>query len=79
MSLEGQLNKLTKNPYHQGDHDPRHETAGLPEDGATEEQEIEGHVEAAGAEGDEGQVRRQPLRVVQKLEDGQPEMKCLSG
>ena len=45
----------------------------MAKDCPAEEKEVEGDVEAAGAEGNEREVGRHTLRVVQQLENGQPE------
>ena len=56
--------------FQQCDGQPRQHETWNPEPGAAEKQQVHGHVEAADAEGAEGDVHGVGSDVVQQLEDG---------
>ena len=57
--------------FDQGDDQPGCQGPGLPEAGPTNEEDVQGDIDATHAEGDKCQTWCDALQIVQKLEDGQ--------
>ncbi len=60
--------------YQESDNNPGYEPAGLSEESPTQEEQVQGDIEASGAERYEGQVGRQTLGVVEQLKNGESEI-----
>ena len=59
--------------FKQRDGEPRQHEARHPAAGAAQQQQVDRHVKAADAEGEEGEVDGVGRDVVQELENGKPE------
>ena len=60
--------------YQESDNDPGDKPTGLSEKSPTQEEQVQGDIEASGAERYEGQVGRQTLGVVEQLKNGKSEI-----